>query len=75
MAHIGFTPQSELISAGTRVGAGSRRAAKLPGRGRPRLAEAGAFSHRSGDGAGSTWPISTAEVPIPTIGIGAGLRH
>ncbi|MDI1459539.1 3-methyl-2-oxobutanoate hydroxymethyltransferase [Catellatospora sp. KI3] len=72
MAHLGFTPQSEHQLGGYRVqGRGDDAAAALVAQARA-VAEAGAFSVVLEMVPGEVAKRVTAEVPIPTVGIGAG---
>jgi 3-methyl-2-oxobutanoate hydroxymethyltransferase len=71
MAHIGFTPQSEHQIGGYRV-QGRGEQAKLLVEQAHECAEAGAFSVVLEMVPGEVAKRITAEVPIPTIGIGAG---
>ena len=71
MAHIGFTPQSEHALGGYRVqGRGSGGAALLDDA--RAVAEAGAFSVVLEMVPGELARRVTAELAIPTVGIGAG---
>jgi 3-methyl-2-oxobutanoate hydroxymethyltransferase len=71
MGHIGFTPQSEL-RLGRRVQARGEAGAARLRRDARALAEAGAFAIVVELVPAEVAAEVTAEVPIPTIGIGAG---
>ncbi len=71
MAHIGFTPQSEHQLGGYRV-QGRGEQAKVLLEQAHECAEAGAFSVVLEMVPGDVAKRITQEVPIPTIGIGAG---
>lgn len=72
MAHLGFTPQSEHQFGGYRVqGRGEDAAAALLSQARA-VAEAGAFAVVLEMVPGDVAKQVTAELPIPTVGIGAG---
>ncbi|BCJ72748.1 3-methyl-2-oxobutanoate hydroxymethyltransferase [Catellatospora sp. IY07-71] len=72
MAHLGFTPQSEHQLGGYRVqGRGEDAAATLLQQAREAV-EAGAFSVVLEMVPGDVAKQVTTELPVPTIGIGAG---
>jgi 3-methyl-2-oxobutanoate hydroxymethyltransferase len=71
MAHIGFTPQSEHTLGGYRVQGRGDQAEQLVADARA-VAEAGAFAVVLEMVPGEVAKRITHEVPIPTIGIGAG---
>jgi len=71
MAHIGFTPQSEHQFGGYRVQGRGEQAKQLIEQAHE-CAEAGAFAVVLEMVPGEVAKQITAEVPIPTIGIGAG---
>ncbi len=72
MAHLGFTPQSEHQIGGYRVqGRGADAASTLLQQARE-AAEAGAFAVVLEMVPGDVAKQVTAEIPVPTIGIGAG---
>ena len=71
MGHIGFTPQSEHQLGGYRVQGRGDDAKKLM-EDAYAVAESGRLRRGSGDGAGRARQQVTAELAIPTVGIGAG---
>ncbi|MEV4759460.1 3-methyl-2-oxobutanoate hydroxymethyltransferase [Micromonospora sp. NPDC049559] len=71
MAHIGFTPQSEHAIGGYRVQGRGDAAEQVLADARA-VAEAGAFSVVLEMVPGEVAKRITAELPIPTVGIGAG---
>jgi 3-methyl-2-oxobutanoate hydroxymethyltransferase len=71
MAHIGFTPQSEHNLGGYRV-QGRGDAAKQVIEEARAMEEAGAFAVVMEMVPGDLAATVTAELPIPTVGIGAG---
>ena len=71
MAHVGFTPQSEHVIGGYRVQGRGDSAEEVLADARA-VAEAGAFSVVLEMVPGDVAKRVTNEVPIPTIGIGAG---
>jgi 3-methyl-2-oxobutanoate hydroxymethyltransferase len=71
MAHIGFTPQSEHQLGGYRVQGRGDSAARLLEDAHA-VAEAGAFAVVLEMVPGELAARVTAELPIPTVGIGAG---
>ncbi len=71
MAHIGFTPQSEHALGGYRVQGRGEAAEEIHADARA-VTEAGAFSVVLEMVPGDVAKRVTSEVPIPTIGIGAG---
>ena len=71
MAHIGFTPQSEHALGGYRVQGRGDAADEVLADARA-VTEAGAFAVVLEMVPGDVAKRVTAEVPIPTIGIGAG---
>jgi 3-methyl-2-oxobutanoate hydroxymethyltransferase len=71
MAHIGFTPQSEHTLGGYRVQGRGDTAEEVLADARA-VADAGAFAVVLEMVPGDEAKRVTAEVPIPTIGIGAG---
>ncbi|WFE94115.1 3-methyl-2-oxobutanoate hydroxymethyltransferase [Micromonospora sp. WMMD987] len=71
MAHIGFTPQSEHTLGGYRVQGRGDTADEVLADARA-VAEAGAFAVVLEMVPGEVAKRVTAELPIPTIGIGAG---
>jgi 3-methyl-2-oxobutanoate hydroxymethyltransferase len=71
MAHIGFTPQSEHVFGGYRV-QGRGDAAEEVVADAHAVAEAGAFAIVLEMVPGEVAKRITHEVPVPTIGIGAG---
>ncbi len=72
MAHLGFTPQSEHQLGGYRVqGRGEDAAATVLQQAREAV-EAGAFSVVLEMVPGDVAKQVTAELPVPTVGIGAG---
>ena len=71
MAHIGFTPQSEHTLGGYRVQGRGDTAEEVLADARA-VADAGAFAVVLEMVPGDVAKRVTAEVPIPTIGIGAG---
>ncbi|MEU4816572.1 3-methyl-2-oxobutanoate hydroxymethyltransferase [Micromonospora aurantiaca (nom. illeg.)] len=71
MAHIGFTPQSEHTLGGYRVQGRGEAAEEVLADARA-VAEAGAFAVVLEMVPGEVAKRVTAELPIPTVGIGAG---
>ena len=71
MAHIGFTPQSEHTLGGYRVQGRGDAAEEVLADARA-VAEAGAFAVVLEMVPGEVAKRITAELPIPTVGIGAG---
>ncbi|RBJ02288.1 3-methyl-2-oxobutanoate hydroxymethyltransferase [Micromonospora provocatoris] len=71
MAHIGFTPQSEHTLGGYRVQGRGEAAEEVLADGRA-VAEAGAFAVVLEMVPGEVAKRVTAELTIPTVGIGAG---
>ncbi|SCF00581.1 ketopantoate hydroxymethyltransferase [Micromonospora purpureochromogenes] len=71
MAHIGFTPQSEHTLGGYRVQGRGDTADEVLADARA-VAEAGAFAVVLEMVSGEVAKRITAELPIPTVGIGAG---
>src|SRR3954469_24772795 len=71
MAHIGFTPQSEHVLGGYRVQGRENQGAEVLADARA-VAEAGAFSVVLEMVPGEVAKQVTKELPIPTVGIGAG---
>ncbi|MEU4401610.1 3-methyl-2-oxobutanoate hydroxymethyltransferase [Micromonospora orduensis] len=71
MAHIGFTPQSEHTLGGYRVQGRGDTAEEVIADARA-VAEAGAFAVVLEMVPGEVAKRITAELPIPTVGIGAG---
>jgi len=71
MAHIGFTPQSEHAIGGYRVQGRGDAAEEVLADARA-VAEAGAFAVVLEMVPGEVAKRVTAELPIPTVGIGAG---
>ncbi|PZG20549.1 3-methyl-2-oxobutanoate hydroxymethyltransferase [Micromonospora craterilacus] len=71
MAHIGFTPQSEHTLGGYRVQGRGDAAEEVVADARA-VAEAGAFAVVLEMVPGEVAKRITAELPIPTVGIGAG---
>ncbi|KAB1117563.1 3-methyl-2-oxobutanoate hydroxymethyltransferase [Micromonospora aurantiaca] len=71
MAHIGFTPQSEHTLGGYRVQGRGEAAEEVLADARA-VAEAGAFAVVLEMVPGEVAKQVTAELPIPTVGIGAG---
>ncbi|HEX6683580.1 MAG TPA: 3-methyl-2-oxobutanoate hydroxymethyltransferase [Candidatus Limnocylindrales bacterium] len=71
MAHLGFTPQSEHIFGGYRV-QGRGEAGKLLVEQAHSCVEAGAFAVVLEMVPGEVAKQITEEIPVPTIGIGAG---
>ena len=74
MAHIGFTPQSEHTLGGYRVQGRGDAAEEVLADARA-VTEAGAFAVVLEMVPGDVAKRVTHEVPIPTIGIGAGPGH
>ncbi|WP_370248252.1 3-methyl-2-oxobutanoate hydroxymethyltransferase [Nocardioides sp.] len=72
MAHIGFTPQSEHVLGGYRVQGRGDAAERVMADARA-VQEAGAFAVVMEMVPGDTAARVTAELTIPTIGIGAGV--
>jgi len=72
MGHLGLTPQSAHAFGGYKVQGSQRRRRGPPPRGRRRLGGRRGLRGRVGMRARQTRPTLTAELPIPTIGIGAG---
>jgi 3-methyl-2-oxobutanoate hydroxymethyltransferase len=71
MAHIGFTPQSEHTIGGYRVQGRENEGAEILADARA-VAEAGAFAVVLEMVPGDVAKTITKELPIPTVGIGAG---
>jgi 3-methyl-2-oxobutanoate hydroxymethyltransferase len=71
MAHIGFTPQSEHTLGGYRVQGRENEGAAVLADARA-VAEAGAFAVVLEMVPGEVAKSITKELPIPTVGIGAG---
>jgi 3-methyl-2-oxobutanoate hydroxymethyltransferase len=71
MAHIGFTPQSEHKIGGYRVQGRENEGAEILADARA-VAEAGAFAVVLEMVPGEVAKSITKELPIPTVGIGAG---
>ncbi|MBU8856329.1 MULTISPECIES: 3-methyl-2-oxobutanoate hydroxymethyltransferase [unclassified Micromonospora] len=71
MAHVGFTPQSEHTLGGYRVQGRGEAAEEVLADARA-VAEAGAFAVVLEMVPGEVAKRATAELPIPTVGIGAG---
>jgi 3-methyl-2-oxobutanoate hydroxymethyltransferase len=71
MAHIGFTPQSEHVIGGYRVQGRENEGAEVLADARA-VAEAGAFAVVLEMVPGEVAKQVTKELPIPTVGIGAG---
>jgi 3-methyl-2-oxobutanoate hydroxymethyltransferase len=71
MAHIGFTPQSEHTIGGYRVQGRENQGAEILADARA-VAEAGAFAVVLEMVPGDVAKTITKELPIPTVGIGAG---
>jgi 3-methyl-2-oxobutanoate hydroxymethyltransferase len=71
MAHVGFTPQSEHALGGYRVQGRGEAGDEILADARA-VTEAGAFSVVLEMVPGDVAKRVTSEVPIPTIGIGAG---
>jgi 3-methyl-2-oxobutanoate hydroxymethyltransferase len=71
MAHIGFTPQSEHVIGGYRVQGREHEGAEVLADARA-VAEAGAFAVVLEMVPGEVAKQVTKELPIPTVGIGAG---
>lgn len=71
MAHVGFTPQSEHLLGGYRVQGRGDAAEDVLADARA-VAEAGAFAVVLEMVPGEVAKRVTAELPIPTVGIGAG---
>jgi 3-methyl-2-oxobutanoate hydroxymethyltransferase len=74
MGHVGLTPQSFLRMGGYRVQGRTETAAQLLVRDAKAIAEAGVFSMVLEGVPGALAERITAEVEVPTIGIGAGAR-
>jgi len=74
MGHVGLTPQSVLAMGGFRVqGRGHEAASKVLAEARA-VADAGAYAIVLEGIPGELAGEITADLPIPTIGIGAGVR-
>jgi 3-methyl-2-oxobutanoate hydroxymethyltransferase len=71
MAHVGFTPQSEHVIGGYRVQGRENHGAEVLADAHA-VAEAGAFSVVLEMVPGEVAKQVTKELPIPTVGIGAG---
>ncbi|MDT4991276.1 MAG: 3-methyl-2-oxobutanoate hydroxymethyltransferase [Actinoplanes sp.] len=71
MAHVGFTPQSEHTIGGYRVQGRGSAAEEVIADARA-VAEAGAFAVVLEMVPGEVAKVITKELPIPTVGIGAG---
>ena len=71
MAHLGFTPQSEHAIGGYRVQGRDNEGAEVLADARA-VAEAGAFAVVLEMVPGEVAKSITKELPIPTVGIGAG---
>jgi 3-methyl-2-oxobutanoate hydroxymethyltransferase len=74
MGHIGLTPQSVLRMGGYKVQGREQAAAEMLLRDAKAIAEAGVFSMVLEGVPGKLAKMITAEVDVPTIGIGAGVH-